>query len=394
MYALGDGVTDQTRGSHTGPPPGYMPQLDALRAFAVGAVMVHHFADVESLPFGLGQIPFGFLGVRLFFVLSGFLITGILLQAREAVQKQEQSPWFSMRQFYARRFLRIFPLYYFVVFVLLIVNIPPTRDVSAWLLTYTFNIQLSIQGWFPENISHFWTLSVEEQYYLIWPWLVLFVPFRRILPVVVVVILLGPAFRTYAVIAELNEVATYCFTLSSLDTLGMGSLLAILSLRWGTDRLGSVLDRFVLPAGLFATAILLIVLHTGIHWESYVVALDLSVGLIFCWLIFKASRGFRGHVGTFLTMKPLVYLGRITYGLYVYHLFVPLLVHPAMAALGLDIPGRGWANLVISSAVTVLVASLSWHILEKPLNDLKRLFPTSRKMAPAGTVGKDRLKFQ
>src|SRR5436190_971239 len=85
----------------------YMPQLDALRAFAVGAVLVHHLFDVETLPFGLKHLPWGFLGVRLFFVLSGFLITGILLESRDTAETGAYSRWFAVRQFYVRRFLRI-----------------------------------------------------------------------------------------------------------------------------------------------------------------------------------------------------------------------------------------------------------------------------------------------
>jgi peptidoglycan/LPS O-acetylase OafA/YrhL len=88
----------------------HMPQLDALRAFAVGAVLIHHFI-AGHLPAILNKVPWGFLGVRLFFVLSGFLITGILLRSRHDVEASGIGRMFVARQFYARRFLRIFPLY-------------------------------------------------------------------------------------------------------------------------------------------------------------------------------------------------------------------------------------------------------------------------------------------
>lgn len=254
-------ASDHTRDKTPALP--YMPQLDALRAFAVGAVLIHHFWNAENLPLGLGKIPWGFLGVRLFFVISGFLITGILVRSRDDSKALNQSRWFAVRQFYARRFLRIFPLYYFVIALTMILNVPPAREIFVWLVTYTFNIQLSMQGWFPENFAHFWTLSVEEQFYIFWPWLVLFAPRKRLIPVICVVISLGPLYRLYAVANELNEVATYCLTFSALDTLGLGSLLALVSHATArSDIIEKVLTRVVLPVGIAANVTLLVLLYS------------------------------------------------------------------------------------------------------------------------------------
>ena len=91
----------------------YMPQLDGLRAFAVGAVLIHHFFQ----PARVGGVDFALLGVWLFFVLSGFLITGILLRSRDQVDYSGYPSGFVLRQFYIRRFLRIFPLYFSVLFM-------------------------------------------------------------------------------------------------------------------------------------------------------------------------------------------------------------------------------------------------------------------------------------
>lgn len=352
-----------------------MPQLDALRAFAVGGVLIHHFVGVEHLPSFLKEVPFGFLGVRLFFVLSGFLITGILLKSRDRVDSGRIGKVFAVRQFYARRILRIFPLYYAVVALSWIFDLPPTREVIGWLLTYTYNIQLSFQGWFPEHLSHFWTLSVEEQYYLFWPGLVLFAP-RRTMPLLIaLIILVGPAFRFLAVVNEWNEVATYCMTFSNLDTLGMGSLLALLarSRMLGKERLHSIL-RYALWIGMATSIFLNFLFYSGIDPRLLVVFLDTSVGLVFTWLVYTASYGFRGMMGRLLELKPLVYCGKITYGIYVYHLFVPYLLSHACTAMGLEYPAWGGVNLIVGSAVTIAVASLSWYVMEQPLNNLKRHF--------------------
>lgn len=352
-----------------------MPQLDALRAFAVGGVLIHHFAGVDHLPSFLKEIPFGFLGVRLFFVLSGFLITGILLKSRESVDHGRIGSVFAVRQFYARRILRIFPLYYVVVALSFWFDLPPTREVIGWLLTYTYNIQLSLQGWFPEHLSHFWTLSVEEQYYLFWPGLVLFAP-RRTMPLLIaLIILVGPAFRFLAVVNEWNEVATYCMTFSNLDTLGMGSLLALLAQpgMLGKERLRNIL-RYVLGIGVVTSVFLNVLFYSGIEPRLLVIFLDTSVGLAFTWLVYSASCGFRGIMGRLLELRPLVYCGKITYGIYVYHLFVPYLISLACAEMGLEYPAWGSINLIVGSAVTIAVASLSWYVLEQPLNNLKRYF--------------------
>ena len=106
----------------------YMPQLDGLRAFAVAAVLIHHLISPQHLPAFMTALPLGYLGVRLFFVLSGFLITGILLQARHAAEASTTAPAFAARQFYLRRCLRIFPLYYAMIAAALLIGLPEAQE--------------------------------------------------------------------------------------------------------------------------------------------------------------------------------------------------------------------------------------------------------------------------
>src|SRR5262249_40880734 len=147
----------------------YMPQLDGLRAVAVLAVVAHH-----TLPGPLvDALNPGAAGVRLFFVLSGFLITGILLGCRESMAQQGAGQ--ALASFYARRFLRIFPLYYFALAVVLLAGVQEARDGAAWHLAYLSNVYGVRQGWLG-SLAHFWSLAVEEQFYLVWPALVLSLP--------------------------------------------------------------------------------------------------------------------------------------------------------------------------------------------------------------------------
>src|SRR5262249_15573796 len=162
----------------------YVPQLDGLRAFAVGAVLIHHFFK----PARIGGVDFALLGVWLFFVLSGFLITGILLRLRDQVDHSGYPSGFALRQFYIRRFLRIFPLYYSVLFMAATIDLGDVRDTILWHLAYISNYLFATRQDWGSITAHFWSLSVEEQFYILWPVLILFAPRRLLLKLIISVI--------------------------------------------------------------------------------------------------------------------------------------------------------------------------------------------------------------
>ena len=171
-------------GKNANPLSGHLPGLDGVRGLAILMVMAVHFVG-DATPHNLAERVavklgnYGVLGVDLFFVLSGFLITGLLLDAKG-------DPHY-FRNFYARRTLRIFPLYYAVLALLLLVlprviALPLALDESrmhqAWLWTYTANFFIAAKAsWALPYVSHFWSLAIEEHFYLVWP-LVVF-SFRR-----------------------------------------------------------------------------------------------------------------------------------------------------------------------------------------------------------------------
>ena len=359
-----------------------MPQLDGLRALAVAAVLVHHLLDPVLLPRVLGWVPWGFVGVRLFFVLSGFLITSILLEERDIHDRSGASRAQALRRFYVRRTLRIFPLYYFVLLLALVFGTQAEREQLPWLASYTYNLYLSGLGWWPAHFSHFWSLSVEEQYYLIWPCVLLFAPRRRLLLISVTMIALGPAYRWFAIAAQFNAVAYYAFTLSSLDALGMGSLLALAcNGRAAPNGMVRALRTRALPIGLGCALVLHVLLLTGQASTLHVVFFDLMVAIVFVWLVAAASRSFTGMPGRLLQLPALVYLGKISYGIYVYHLFMPDVLRALLAYADLQLPPLGAAEFALSCAATVAVASLSWIALERPMIALKRRFATRETAA-------------
>jgi peptidoglycan/LPS O-acetylase OafA/YrhL len=357
-----------------------MPQLDALRFFAVLGVMVAHTWHPKRLPWLFGDLDWAGLGVRLFFVLSGFLITSILLDCRKAAEENGMASMFFIRQFYARRFLRIFPIYYLVVIIALIVDLPPAREIWGWLVTYTTNVYITLNNEWIGRLGHFWTLAVEEQFYLVWPWIILFVPRKRLLPIILFFISLGPIYRAIAYKIYPFDIGAMDFkastlTLGSLDSLAIGALLA---LAWSSNipkpTLQKYLTRLILPIGLLLYTICLILYHYRIKPSVFFVVGDFSASLIFAWLISSASLGFKGFAGKVLEFKPLRYLGKITYGIYVYHYFAPLILVPILSQFGYELRVPGFTNFVLSSLLAITTASISWHWLEQPINNLKRYF--------------------
>lgn len=356
-----------------------MPQLDGLRAFAVTAVLLHHFLEMKGF-------DWAFEGVRLFFVLSGFLITGILLQSRELAESRGDSLGGTIRRFYARRALRIFPLYYFLILIGLVINLEPAREALGWFLTYSLNIYMAHQGWYVDNYAHFWSLAVEEQFYIVWPWLVLFAPRRWLLPLILAVISIGPLFRFYCVIQEYNGIVAYISTPGCLDSLGMGALLTITAHSRAKDVLQSYLRKVALPVGLVASGVLLLLLTHPVFWKVSTIFYDSALALFFCWLIYSASVGFRGIVRVVLESPPLTYVGKISYGIYVYHPFMPKLCMFIFRVLGFDYPKSRVLTFILPTVATMIVASISWYIMERPLNNLKRCFEDHKATGDRGKL--------
>jgi peptidoglycan/LPS O-acetylase OafA/YrhL len=346
-----------------------MVQLDALRAFAVFGVLFSHFYQYNRP----GLRPFGTWGVRLFFMLSGFLITGILLNCR-ALSSTRGGGLGQLRQFYIRRTLRIFPLFYLVVFITAAANIPAVRETFWWLVTYTSNIDFALRGSMNGPISHFWTLAVEEQFYLLWPWLILFVADRYLLPCIVTAIFLAPIYRIAGFLAGWNNLALSVITFACLDSLGIGALLAFYRYKNPTQFRWLGQNRSYNWVGLIL--LIITMAPTVINLPKSISYLTLAA--LSAWIIHKASVGVTGPLGYLLEAKPLLYCGKISYGIYVYHNFVPVTVRKFCTQFHLAFPQQpGW-HLGVFGTLTILLATLSWTLFEKPINNFKNRFRYSK----------------
>jgi peptidoglycan/LPS O-acetylase OafA/YrhL len=348
----------------------YMPQLDALRAFAVLAVMVHHFLPVDRyLP--TDYLTLGLIAVRLFFVLSGFLITGILLGYRRDEPKN------ALRRFYFRRVLRIFPIYYLTLFVALALQVHAIQQGALWHLTYLSNFVAPFHPEWMGPASHFWTLAVEEQFYFVWPFIMLFTPRRHLAKVIIGTVALAVIFRAVVLWTLVVPIeAAGVFTFATLDSLGGGALLALLRYEEKLRPRIPRLMKLFLIAGFAILALTTFGYVYKIGFRIVYTLLTLGVSLVFVVLIEKTSRGFNGRAKSVMEHPVLLYIGKISYGLYVYHNFMLAIVLYFLLKTGIGHDYRFIAPL--STLLTFATAMTSWHLIERPLSQLKNKFNFAR----------------
>lgn len=386
---------DQPAGSAPSVLRNHFPQLDGLRALAALAVITEHFTRLESYI----RFPIGIFGLWLFFVLSGFLITGILLRAKADAGADRDELRHAWLAFYARRILRIFPLYYTVLLASVGFGLPGASRSFGWNAGHLANVPEVTRGQAP-GFGHFWSLSVEEQFYFVWPTIVLLTPRRFIYVVAAAMVFMAPVARLTMLSISDNMHLARVVPPACLDGLGMGALLGLL--RDGGDTSSSLrrwLGRVALGVGL---AILSAIFATGLYgigWRLPFSARYSAYALIAFWLIDRAADGVRGWAGLVLESPPLLYLGKISFGIYVLHLIVPEGIKAIEARTGLDLgfPERlGLGQFAYVTVVAVILATISWYALERPINDLKRFFPYSRRRpgpgrpADAGASAEDR----
>lgn len=360
-----------------GVPDKRLPQLDALRAFAILAVLVEHWAGGlrEWVPIGGGT-----LGVDLFFTLSGFLITGILL---EGIERRSPAVGGAIRGFYIRRIFRLAPAFYSVLLLLAFLGIGGIASSWPWHAAYLSNFYMASGG----TESVLWTLAVEEQFYLLWPLVLVVTPRRWLVTVAIAMILL----------AQVSKVATLPFgeRLSfyllpwQLDVLGAGCLLAILSFRngrrnqfeWFTGRRRTIL---AVAAWVSISLAVLDWYVNGGGLTRYLFVNPLSA-VFFAWLTLMTARGWTGWIGMIFSNPVLQYIGRISYGIYLVHNFMPDIVEKFVGPL----PKYQAAPIVVF--LTFGVCALSWRYFEQPMIRLGRQLSDSldqkQKRRRASAVG-------
>ena len=382
----------------------HLAALDGVRGIAILLVLVFH----ALLVWGIVRLTFptlwidrfvirvggtGWAGVDLFFVLSGFLITRILLNARDGAGY--------FRVFYARRALRIFPLYYgFLILLIAILPwLPWLRDdaglaalrhhqMEYW--AYFFNIAASIHPFVDRGpFFHFWSLAVEEQFYLVWPFIVLVLGRRRLGVFCLLCIAAAPVVRfalLHGLVPESHgRFAAYLLMPARMDTLALGGLIAVVAMEPDLLRRAA---RWALPVGAISAAVVAgLYVHDG-GFQAYEQKMQVfgysAIALTFATFVTAVVGGPPGLLQRACGHPVLTFFGKYSYALYVVHFQIMLWVmHRAddqdaiRTVFGSYLPFLLVYTLV-GVGLSVGVAWLSWHLYEKQFLKLKRFVPYGR----------------
>lgn len=354
----------------------YIKQLDSIRAIAVILVICSHLLPSSAV---INFTPNGIIGVTIFFVLSGFLITKILLDDKNLIVSSYVPISTIIKNFYAKRTLRIFPIYYLTIFGLLLVeNKTGTHIKSAFIyfLTYTSNIYFfNIRGW-DETISHLWSLAVEEQFYLIWPWIILLFNKKHLLKVITLFILIGSLSQLLMYGVKMSHVLTF----TCIDAFGIGALLS-----WQITFKPQNLNIFLNRLYPFAIISLILFFIEVVQKEWSFLPLRTTISVLTLYILTYILLYHETEKMKFrfiLNNRFFIFLGKISYGMYLYHMFVPELLYTKFFTKHVNshLPYAFFNNFKIqivffeSLVLLILISWLSYILIEMPFLKLKKYF--------------------
>ena len=378
-------------------------QLDGLRGLAILLVVFYHFSlphrDFHGAGAGvvLQLAQAGWMGVDLFFVLSGFLITGILVETRE------QPHYF--RNFLGRRFLRIWPLYYLNLFVLLLLlpALIPTvpaqlsgmQEKQGWFWLYGANWLFALEGGFGKTSGgYFWSLAVEEQFYLLWPVVVFKLSGRALLRTSLALLFFSLGSRI--VLSELGTSpgTLYTMTFTHLDGLAIGSCLAICSRSSDLSERVARLAPTAVIGGLIGLLAVRLVDHNFFFWSKamatygYTCVALLSGGLLT--YVMRAERS--SLLNRVFSNRAMASCGKYSYALYLVHVPVAGLLFPLTFRILDKLTGLTSYDLkfgvfvAVSFAVSYGMSVASWYVFEGPIMKLKKHFKYSEQVGASSTA--------
>ena len=390
-----------TRGIEKSPPSsigkcgfrGHIAELDCIRGVGIAVVLLNHLWPTDLFPVMFRVFQLGWIAMDAFFVLSGFLITGILVDTRS------RPDYF--RNYYARRSLRIFPLYY-VTLLVAIVMLKLSHGVDyrsfthdwgspAWFFCYLGNLRMAYLGEYPPTMTFgvLWSLQIEEQFYLLFPLAVRYMRLERLSRLLWCLVFVSPLSRVAVFLFNPgNRLAQNVLLPCHMEGLALGALIAI-RFRNGPWELSKP-ALTVVTIGLTVLTCLGSVmskpsLDPNLTSFNRVVGYSLSSWACACivvWLI-----AFRGSRFTRVLRSAVIgYLATISYGVYLLHPLVIRFVR-SWGRIGVDLPYRSFRHCVVVVSLSIIAASLSWYGFERPIARLKDRLVPSRQPGLTDTTG-------
>ncbi|HEY4196017.1 MAG TPA: acyltransferase [Mucilaginibacter sp.] len=354
----------------------YIKGFDTIRTGAIIFVIITHWGPHGSksplLNFIFSKlIPDGKFGVDLFFVLSGYLITKILLAARKQGLKNERMK--ILKNFYVRRALRIFPIYFLYVFIMIyVLHDDYVKKNIVFFLTYTTNFLAFREG--QKFVPHVWSLAVEEQFYLIWPWVIIFAPKRILFSLIVGFILIGLC--SSLILQHFFGEYVIFLLLPCITAFSIGALYAYVEI--SRQFYNITVNCFKV---LFPVCIILLFLHQFGHHFVLIRAINSIIGVVV--IMYISRQDYNRFTAYIFNNKILVNIGKISYGIYLYHFGFPFYYNQFISYLQQNnyIDSKTMNVLTtlppayfIYLASILLIATLSYKFIELPFLKLKSYF--------------------
>ncbi len=350
----------------------HIPHIDGIRFMAaILVVLSHYFTELGYS----SHFPIGAFGVQIFFAISGFLITGILLKQKNEVSL-EYKKRVVVRNFFIKRALRLFPAYYVLIIVYIFLNhyglSIAEGNWEPYFIAYMPNIFFYFNGWQCTVANHLWSLGIEEQFYLLWPFIILLLPRRQEFKIVLLLIILGYLtkcfifYRNPALLPH-GQYDPFLLPIGQFDTIGIGALLAcIKEYELGLINKLKQVILWLLPVSLLST------LYLSFEKPQNDPFFCASLFFLSGALVFQANVGFGGFLKKIFDTPAIIYGGKISYGIYLFHKAIPLIFISVLRTLKIT-PEK---NVVLISSVglTLLVAHLSWKLFEQRINNYKLKF--------------------
>jgi len=348
-----------------------MPQLDGLRAFCLLSIIIHHWTIREfhmNFPFEIGAF--------VFFSLSGYLITRILLRGRQKISARTTTFGHFIKSFTYRRLLRLFPAYFTALLLYLIILSPEVTKNFIWYITNTSNFHFAQLEKWPGDADQFWTLAVDQQFYALWPFLIIFLP-RKTLPAALIIV---AAFAPISRLLGYHMVPTFYGPLVDklpwflTDHLCLGALLAYAQEYW---RLPAKRNLWIVLLGSLTLYIIFRYRLLGLTNQSLLLIFQQTILAIFSTTLVALTVVGFGGLGKQILEHPVVqYLGKRSYGYYLYHNLAFLLLGFIMPFLFWEYPWD-FINLpfriIFSAGLLFLMGHWSWKYIEEPcLNQKKK----------------------